>query len=122
MTSYIQPEDLIGNGTVAPGTKANVVLVSYEPFQSKSGKTIPKHKGKDADTGAEYEFVGFKFHDAFKGLLPAGATQEEIDRLIVPEITVVEVECLENGSQYPDYVLSIKSAPQAAGAPATAPF
>jgi hypothetical protein len=85
--------------TVALGKTANVVLTEYAPFQygPAKDKTMPKHLGKDADTGEEYEFVGFAFHDAVKGLNDA----------ITPGITVVRVSCLDNGTKYPDYELSV---------------
>ena len=99
--AYLNEEQLkdgsVANNTIAPGDTANVVLTEYAPFQSKKGTTIPKHKGKDADTGVEYEFVGFKFHDAVKQLNDA----------IVPGVTVVRVECLDNGTIYSDYELSV---------------
>lgn len=90
--------------TVNPGTTANVVLTEYAPFNygPTKEKTMPKHLGKDADTGAEYEFVGFKFHDAWK---EATATSD-----FEPGVTVFQVECLENGTKYPDYALRIVSA------------
>lgn len=88
------------SNTIAPGKSANVVLTEYSPFQyEKNGvtKTMPKHKGTDAESGQEYEFVGFLFHDAVKQLNDA----------IIPGQTVVNVKCIDNGTKYSDYELTI---------------
>lgn len=101
--SYLNAEQLAHGttliSTVAPGKTANVVLTEYAPFNygPTKEKTMPKHIGMDADTGTEYEFVGFAFHDAVKQLNDA----------IEPGVTVVKVECLDNGTKYPDYALSV---------------
>jgi hypothetical protein len=106
---YINQDQALKDGntevsTVAPGTVAKVILTEYAPFQygPMKDKTMPKHLGKDADTGAEYEFVGFKFHDAWK------EATANLD--FEPGVTVFQVECLENGSKYPDYAIKIVSA------------
>lgn len=106
---YANQEQALKDGntevsTVAPGSTANVILTEYAPFQygPMKDKTMPKHLGKDADTGTDYEFVGFKFHDAWK----AATAQLDFE----PGVTVFQVECLENGSKYPDYAIKVVSA------------
>jgi len=110
--SYLTPDQLNdGNSdrTLLPGTTANVVLTEYTPFNfgQNKDKVMPQHKGKNADSGEELTFTGFAFHEAVKGLNDA----------IVPGNTVIRVECLDNGTKYPDYSLSIVTG--AAGAAAT---
>ncbi len=85
--------------TVAPGSSANVILTEYTPFKYGVNKdrTMPQHKGKDADTGEELTFTGFAFHDCVKSLNDS----------IIPGMTVVQVKCLDNGTKYPDYELSV---------------
>ena len=89
-----------GGNTVKAGSSANVVLTKFDPFQygANKEKTMPKYFAKDADTGETYEFVGFKFHDCVKELN---------DR--IGEDTVVHVKCLDNGTKYPDYELTVAS-------------
>lgn len=94
-----QMQDGQQSNTLDAGTEARVVLTGYEPFQSKKGNTIPKHLGFDNVTGARYEFVGFKFHEAVK----------ELNDSIVPNVTVLDVQCLDNGTQYPDYEVNVTS-------------
>lgn len=92
-----QMKDGSQSSTVEAGETARVVLTAYEPFQSKKGNTIPKHLGYDNDTLAGYEFVGFKFHEAVK----------EINDSITPGETVIEVQCLDNSTAYPDYAITV---------------
>lgn len=109
--AYLTTDQLAdGNqsNTLAPGETATVILTEYAPFTSKKGVTIPKHLAKNTDTGAELEFVGFKFHDAVKPL----------NDQIIPGITALKVMCLDNSTQYPDYEVSVA----ALGATEEAPF
>jgi len=102
--SYLTNEQMLDgstDNTIKPGSSANVVLVSYEPFTSKKGKTIPKHIAKDADTGATYELVGYAVHDCLK----------QLNDSIVPEQTVVNIKCIDNGSAYPDFEATIVGVP-----------
>lgn len=92
-----QMQDGQNDGMLKPGQNANVVLVAYEPFQSKKGRTIPKYVCKDADSGARYEIVGYGFHEIVK----------ELNDSIVPEQTVLHVKCLDNGSAFPDFEATI---------------
>lgn len=101
--AYLTPDQMQdGNSeqkTVKPGTSANVVLTDYAPFNygPNKDKVMPKHLGTDAETGEKYEFVGFAFHDAVK----------QLNDDIVPGTTVVNVKCLDTGTKYPDYELTI---------------
>lgn len=94
-----QMKDGNTSNTVAPGKTANVILTEYAPFAygPNKDKTMPKHLGQDADNGQAYEFVGFAFHDCVKSLNDS----------IIPGMTVVQVKCLDNGTKYPDYELSV---------------
>lgn len=105
--AYLTPEQVNegrNDGTLAPGSSANVVVMEYAPFTSKKGKTIPKHIVKDAESGTVYELVGYAFHDAI-GQLNQDA--------IIPEQTVLHVKCLDNGTQYPDFEVTLVGAAQA---------
>lgn len=118
MALLSQEELAIGNNeggnTLAPGSTANIVITSFAPFKfgPTKEKTMPKYIAKDADTGADYEFVGFKFHDAIKPL----------NDNIVAEATVIRVECLDNGTKYPDYQLTVVAGAEKATAASSAPF
>jgi len=85
--------------TLAPGQSANVILNEYKPFQygTNKEKTMPKHLGQDADTGEQYEFVGFDFHEAIR----------EHNEAIIPGVTVLHIECLDNGTKYPGYAIKV---------------
>lgn len=104
--SYLNKEEMQHGGnaieTIKPGDNARVVLTSYEPFQfgAAKDKTMPKHLGYDNDSGTAYEFVGYAFHDAIK----------PINDVIVPGETVLEVQCLDNGTKYPDYAVAVSNA------------
>jgi hypothetical protein len=94
-----QKKEFNNSITLKPGEKANVVFKSYEPFMygPSKDKKMPKHIVINADTNTEMEFVGFKFHDALT----------EISDDIVESVTIVEVECIDNGTAYPDYEMKI---------------
>lgn len=95
-----QKKDGSGMGdTVAVGESARVVLTEYAPFQTKKGKTMPKHLGFDNNTGARYEFTGYAFHEAVK----------ELSDSITPNVTVLDVQCLDNSTQWPDYSLIVST-------------
>lgn len=83
------------------GETMNVVLTEYAPFQygENKEKTMKKHLGFNADTNEKMQFVGFAFHDEVKRL------SDQIE----PGVTVLKVECLDSGSKYPDFALSIVS-------------
>jgi hypothetical protein len=103
--SYLTPEQKqmgsnLKANTLAAGEVANVVLTAFAPFDYvKDGvtKTMLKHLGTNADTGETYEFFGFSFHEAVA----------KISDDIVEGVTVLKVECLDNGTKYPDYAISI---------------
>jgi len=112
MSSYFNPENLndgLSQGnTLQVGQSANVVLTAYSPVPKKTGGVIPKHLAQNADTGENYEFFGFTFHQAFTKLFPKDATQEQIDAIFKPELTVLTVECVEGKNpKYPEYNVSI---------------
>jgi hypothetical protein len=98
--SYLTPEQMADGSalTLLAGQKAEVIMMAYEPFQTKSGVKMPKHIAVNAKTNAKMEFVGFKFHNAIKPF------NEQIEAE-----TVVEVSCIENGTDYPDYHIKIAS-------------
>ena len=93
-------QDGSGNGqTLSPGQKAKVILLKYEPFLygDDKDKTMPKHLAINAETQAALEFVGFAFHDEVK----------KLNDSIVEEVTVLEVECIDNDTKYPDYAIKV---------------
>lgn len=101
--SILTPDQMnIGSdtgATIAPGKSANIVITSFTPFQygTNKDKTMPKYLAKDADTGMDYEFVGFQFHDCVK----------ELNDSLELDVTVINVVCLDNGTKYPDYELTV---------------
>jgi hypothetical protein len=102
--SYLTPEQMADGSalTLLAGQKAEVIMMAYDPFPTKSGTKMPKHIAVNAKTQAKMEFVGYKFHNAIKPF----NDQIEAD-------TVLEVTCIENGTDYPDY--SIKVVPKSTG-------
>lgn len=107
-----QMNDGNNSNTIEVGKSANVVINSYEPFQSKKGKTIPKYIATDADTGAKYELVGYSIHDCLK----------QLNDDITADQTVVQVKVLDNGTAYPDYEATIVAGTKDPLAAAPAPF
>lgn len=86
-----------GSNTGLKAGTYKLIPLRYESFVSKNGKTIPKHICAFADSEDTIEIVGFKFHDEIK----------KLNESIVPEVTVLEVQVLDNGTQYPDYEVKI---------------
>ena len=109
--SYLNPDQMNdGNSqlkTILPDQAANIVLVSYDPFKygANKDKTMPKHLAKNADTGEDLEFVGLAFHEAIK----------PFNEQIIPQVSVLHVECLNNGTKYPDYSIKMVLAGEKGG-------
>ena len=85
------------SSTIAGGETRKLVPLRYEPFQTKKGKTMPKHILKDIDSNQELEVVGYAFRDAIK----------TFNDKLVPSESVLKVECLDNGTAYPDFKLEL---------------
>lgn len=95
-------EFLNGNGKeMKAGNTYKLIPLRYEPFfyGPLKDKKMPKHILMNVETNEEVEGVGFKFHDAI-GLL---------NDAIVPEVTVLDVQCLDNGTKYPDFLIEVAS-------------
>ena len=95
------------SGSISGGETKNVVPLRYSPFLTKKGKKMPKHILRDNDNGEELEIVGYAFHDSIKSL----------NDKIVPGETVLKVECLDNGTLYPDFNIVIADGVVAKAAP-----
>ena len=100
--SYLSEEEkkeFNNNYDMKPGQKADVIMTGYEPFEfGTEGKKMPKHVGINAETQERIEFVGYAFHAEI------GKISDDIEE----NITVLAIECVENESKYPDYVVTIK--------------
>lgn len=99
-------ESFGNSATLEPGQKAKVVITRYEPFfyGENKDKKMPKYLAVNADTNQPLEFVGFRFHDEIK----------KINDMIEPTVTVLDVECVDNGTKYPDYAIGIVAGGKAA--------
>jgi len=94
-----QKKEFNNSATLNPGEKASIVFKSYEPFMygPSKDKKMPKYITVNANTGKSLEFVGFKFHEAFTA----------ISDDVAESVTIVDVECVDNGTPYPDYEMKI---------------
>lgn len=92
-------ESFGGSATLEPGQKAKVIITRYEPFfyGENKDKKMPKYLAVNAESNEPLEFVGFRFHEEIKS----------INDRIEPAVTVLDVECVDNGTKYPDYAISV---------------
>ena len=102
--ALLSPEEMnesfgVSSITLEPSQKAKVIITSYEPFfyGENKDKKMPKYLAVNAETNAPLEFVGFKFHEEVK------AFNDQIN----PTVTVLDVECVDNGTKYFDYKIEI---------------
>ena len=99
LTPEQMQDDTLDKKTLSPGETANIVITKYDPFMygPNKDKEMKKYLARNADTGAELEFVGFAFHDCVK----------ELNDSLNFDETVIKVECIDNSSKYPDFKFTV---------------